>query len=189
MHYSGVTLIELLLTLCVAGLLLALALPGFNRLTATHQGSAAINQMIGAVHYVRNAAVTHRTTVTLCPSASGLNCARRNEWHLGAIAFADANQNGRMDPSDYLLRGFPALPPGHRIYWRSFRNKKYLQINSRGLTNWQNGNLLYCPPDDDVRLARLLIINAQGRVRQGPDVNSDGVVENARGRAVACPGR
>ncbi len=182
-------MIELLVALAISGILLALAIPGFNRFSYRYQSSAAINQLIGAIQYTRSAAVTHRTTVTLCPSASGISCGRRNDWHLGAIAFSDDDRNGRLDGNNVLLRGFPALLPGHRVYWRSFRNRSYLQINSRGLTNWQNGNLLYCPPDDDLNMARLLIINAQGRVRQAPDSNGDGVVENARGKPIVCPGR
>jgi len=79
------------------------------------------------------------------------------------------------------------LPDGARVYWRSFRNRSYLQINATGLTNWQNGHLLYCPANGDVHFARAVIINAQGRVRNAADSNGDGIVEDANGDPLVCP--
>ena len=81
----------------------------------------------------------------------------------------------------------PRLGEGERFYWRSFRNRSYLMIRPSGLTDWQNGNFLYCPESGDPRLARQIVINAQARVRHARDSDGDGIVEDARGRAVVCP--
>ena len=198
---TGLTLVELLTTLAVAGILVASASGGAGHLLGQHRASAAVNQMLGAVRFARHAAVAHRSPVTLCPAdgaqslqpgsprgnPSQESCGRRNTWHNGALVFLDRNANGRFDGSDALLRRMPRLGEGERFYWRSFRNRSYLMIRPSGLTDWQNGNFLYCPESDDPRLARQIVINAQARVRHARDSDGDGIVEDARGRAVVCP--
>ena len=220
---AGLTLVELLTTLAVAGILVTAASGGAAHLIGQHRASAAVNQMLGAVRFARHAAVAHRSSVTLCPadgaqslrpgsargnpsqensSARGNSsqenssargnpsqerCGRRNTWHNGALVFLDRNANGRFDGSDVLLRRIPRLGEGERFYWRSFRNRSYLMIRPSGLTDWQNGNLLYCPASGDPRFARQIVINAQARVRHARDSDGDGIVEDAQGRAVDCP--
>ena len=198
---AGLTLVELLTTLAVAGILVASASGGAGHLLGQHRASAAVNQMLGAIRFARHAAVAHRSPATLCPAdgaqslqpgsprgnPSRESCGRRNTWHNGALVFLDRNANGRFDGSDVLLRRMPRLGEGERFYWRSFRNRSYLMIRPSGLTDWQNGNFLYCPESGDPRLARQIVINAQARVRHARDSDGDGIVEDARGRAVVCP--
>ncbi len=187
MNATGTTLTELLAAIAVAAVLTSLALPPMQRLIQQHQSTAAINQLTGTVQFVRHAAITHGAPVSLCPSIDHRTCAGRNQWHLGALAFVDHNRNGQIDTDDVVLRGFPGFADGSRVYWRSFRNRNHLSMTARGFTDWQNGHFLYCPADGDASLARSIIVNAQGRVRQARDWNGDGFVQDAQGRPVACP--
>ena len=203
---AGLTLVELLTTLAVAGILVATASGGAARLVDQHRAGAAVNQMLGAIRFARHAAVAHRSPATLCPADGGHpsqerslqpgsarghpsqnKCGQRNAWHNGALVFLDENANGRFDSGDVLLSRLPPLGEGDRFYWRSFRNRSYLMIRPSGLTDWQNGNFLYCPRGGDPRFARQIVINAQARVRHARDSDGDGIVEDARGRPVACP--
>ena len=186
----GLTLVELLTTLAVAGVLMTSASGGAAHLIDQHRASAAVNQMLGAIRFARHAAVAHRASATLCPAdiASQESCGRRNTWHNGALVFLDRDADGHFDASDdALLRRLPRLEEGDRFYWRSFRNKSHLMITPSGLTDWQNGNLLYCPDGGDARFARQIVINVQARVRQARDSDGDGIVEDSRGRPVQCP--
>ncbi len=184
----GLSLIELIAAVAVSSILLGMALPTMTGLYQQQRSITAINQLNLSVQFARHAAVTHGQRVTLCPSADGRHCSGRDQWHLGAIAFLDSNNNGQRDDGEVLLRAFPPLANGGRVYWRSFRNRSYLQMKPNGFTHWQNGSFLYCPPNGDARLARILIINAQGRARPAQQRNSDGIVLDARGRPVQCPG-
>jgi type IV fimbrial biogenesis protein FimT len=186
MRRSGLTLVELLIALAIAAVLMAAAAPSFRSLAAARRSDSALNHLIAAVHYARSAAITSRTTVTLCPG-SGNACLGRDQWHHGALVFADDDADGVLDPGETVLTRLPPLEPGDRIYWRSFRNRTFLQFRPSGYTIWQNGHFLYCPADGHPARARMIILNAQGRVRVARDQDGDGVAEDAQGRPLTCP--
>ncbi len=177
----------MLIALALVGVMSGLALPAFQGLVQQNRAAAALNQLLGALQSARHAAITLRTAVTLCPSAVETECGARDTWHQGTLMFADRNANGRRDASEQVLRWLPGFSDRSRIYWRSFRNRSYLQIKPNGMTDWQNGNLLYCPRDGDPRYAREVIINAQGRPRNAPDTDHDGIAEGADGLPLRCP--
>ena len=181
----GASLTEMLTALAVVAVLAGVAAPGMASLVGRGQADAAMAQMVGAIRYARHLAVTRGATATLCPGA-GAACGRRDSWHEGALVFIDSDGNGRLDAGEEIARRLPPLPRGHRLRWRSFRNRASLSLQPNGLTNWQNGNMLLCPPDKDASKARQLIINAQGRVRLAQDTDGDGVVEGGDGRPVSC---
>jgi len=183
----GFTLPEVPVTLAVVGVLTGFALPAFQGFVERNQSAVALNQLLAALQSARYAAVTLRSAVTLCPSASGAACGARDSWHEGTLIFADYNANGLRDSKEPVVRWLPGFETGARIYWRSFRNRSYLQIAPTGMTDWQNGNLLYCPANGDPRFAREVIINAQARPRVAPDTNHDGIAEDASGQPLRCP--
>ncbi|MFU8815704.1 MAG: GspH/FimT family pseudopilin [Pseudomonadales bacterium] len=191
MAVRAFTVVELLVTLAVASACLSLALPSFHNLLASARATAAVNHIIGAVAVARTQAILLQRTTTLCPGtahpANEPACLGRNQWHLGTLVFVDDNRNGLIDPGERLLTALPPLRTGERIYWRSFRNRSYLQFHPRGYTEWQNGSFLYCPADGRAEYARMAIVNAQGRVRVARDADGDGIAEDASGQPLACP--
>ncbi|MEQ8857697.1 MAG: GspH/FimT family protein [Pseudomonadales bacterium] len=186
MAKRGYTLVELLAALTVAAVVLALALPAFHGLATSWRGTAALNQLLGAIASARSLAISSGRVVTLCPGLSS-GCLGRNQWHRGFVLFIDEDADGRLDPADRVVTALPELAPGERIYWRSFRNRSYLQFHPRGFTRWQNGSFLYCPPGSEASAARMAVINVQGRARPARDSDGDGIVEDASGRNVRCP--
>ena len=179
------TLTELTTTLAIAGVLATAAIPGMSSLVARSRADDAARQLHDAVQFARHLAVARRVVATLCPGG-GSRCGKRDTWHEGAIVFLDDNANGRLEASEEVALRLPPLATGYRVYWRSFRNRKSLSMLPTGLTDWQNGHLLVCPPDDDPKQARLLVVNAHGRARLAKDDDGDGIVESADGRPVAC---
>jgi len=183
----GFTILEMLVALAIVGVMTGFALPAFQHFVQQNRSAAALNQLTGAVQFARTAAITMRSTVALCPAEDGRACGPRDTWHTGAIVFIDRDRNGRRENDEALLRVLPALAPGSRVYWRSFRNRSYLSFTSTGLTAWQNGSFRYCPPGNDPTLIREVIINPAGRLRRATDQDGDGVVEDATGEPVSCP--
>jgi type IV fimbrial biogenesis protein FimT len=181
----GFSLFEILVCLLVASILIGVALPSLSEFVARQRAVAAVNQIIGAVAATRHAAVKHRATTTLCAAEAG-HCVGAHRWHLGAMIFKDANANGTREADELIVAQLPAMGSGERVYWRSFRNKPYLQFSARGWTSWQNGSFQYCPADADARLSKAVIINAQGRAAVSRDKDGDGIDENAAGAPLSC---
>ena len=171
-------------TLTISAMLISFAFPSMQGLVAQSRASLAINQMLGAVQLTRNAAVTYRTRATLCPGA-GPDCGSRDTWHAGAMIFLDRNGDAARQDSELVVRQLPPLPQG-MVTWRSFRNRSTLTVLPSGYTDWQNGSFRYCPADGDLRYARQVIINAQGRPRRAHDNDGDGIVEGADGSPIEC---
>lgn len=182
---NGVTLVELLAALAVVALLALAGLPNMLNWLAQERAAAALNQMLGAVQTTRQAAVSLRSPVTLCPGR-GQQCGPRDSWHVGMLIFTDRNLNRRIDGNDRVVTALPKLAEGDRIRWRSFRNRSTLTIRPTGLTDWQNGSFTYCQANAGNETARVLILNTAGRARRGRDRDGDGIVEDASGKPLSC---
>lgn len=70
-HSRGFTLIELMITLLVAGILLGVGVPSFRRMMAVNRVTTQANDLVGAIRYARSEAITRNTNVTLCRAATG----------------------------------------------------------------------------------------------------------------------
>jgi|TARA_Y100000310_G_scaffold268350_2_gene280907 type IV fimbrial biogenesis protein FimT len=180
----GFTMIELLVTIAITGIILGFAFPSLVHIMERNHTAVSVNWLIGSIFYTRHAAIVKRTTVTLCPSLDGSMCG--GKWHDGTIAFTDRNADARINGKDELLHRFASPTNGSTIKWRAFRNKQYLQMTQFGFTNYQNGNFVYCSEGRDPRYSRQIIINVQGRPRQARDRDGDGIVEDRRGRPLRC---
>ena len=185
MKCAGFTLMEGLVTLVVAAILTTAVIPAFADLLARQRATAAVNQLVGAIHMTRHAAISHRRRVALCASAAQ-TCLGRNQWHQGVMVFVDANRDGSRQASEAVITQLPPLHSGASVVWRAFQNKSYLRFRANGSTDWQNGSFTYCPPDGDLRLAKSITINVQGRIALSADRDNDGVDEDARGRRLRC---
>jgi len=87
-HVTGFTLIELMATLSVLGILLALVSPSFTRLIATNRLASQANEFIATLHLARSEAVRRTQSVTLRATADPDNYSK------GWQVFADANADG-----------------------------------------------------------------------------------------------
>ena len=183
---AGITLTELCISLTIITVIAALSVPSYHHLTQSSQATSAINWILGIVQYTRSAAIQFNVTTTLCPTINGDRC--EGNWHQGSMVFTDHNADASINGRDRILRRFffPEGIKGASLKWRAFRNRQYLQISPLGFTRYQNGNFTYCPASGDLRYARQIIINQQGRVRKAYDRNEDGIREDSRGRPLRC---
>ena len=113
----GFTSIELMITISVAGILLAAALPSFLSTIASNRLSSQINSLVGDISYSRSEAATRGVRTTMCVSSTIGNtnptCSTvALGWQAGRMIFVDTNGNGQWDPGETLLRVTPALNGG-----------------------------------------------------------------------------
>ncbi len=114
-YENGFTLIELMITLLVVGVLLVIATPGFKTFIEDNRISTSSNDFLNAIAVARSEAIRRRGPVTLCSSSDFTSCANNTSWQAGWIIFNDRNSNGIFDgtltdPDEVILRVWEALP-------------------------------------------------------------------------------
>ena len=85
---EGFTLLELMITIVVGGILMAIAMPAFNSFVQNDRDSTQINTLVSSFNYARSEAVRRNTSagVEVCPSGGGNICNRGAAWSQGIVA-------------------------------------------------------------------------------------------------------
>lgn len=99
----GVTLIEVLVSLSVATVLCASAVPAFQGALERLRLTTTTNDLVLAVSIARAEATARHTRVALAPRSG-------NDWSSGWHVFIDANDNGRLDAGEAIVRTFEPVP-------------------------------------------------------------------------------
>ena len=113
MSQKGFTLIELMVTLAVLGVLLAVGVPSFADLIRNNRSQAAANELVSALNAARVEAVKRGKRVSLCPSVNGTSCSG-TAWQSGWIVFVDTAASDTSTPAvvGTILNRRTAMPSG-----------------------------------------------------------------------------
>lgn len=174
---TGFTLIELMVTLSVMAILLAIAVPSFQSFMLNNRLAASTNDLASALAMARSEAVKRATRVTVCKSANteaaSPICSTAANWQDGWIVFVDGGTAGTVDGTDSanVLRIFqPTVSSGMAIAGgTNFGNwVSYIASGaSQGNGNFANGTITVkfasCP-SPATNMARNIILSPTGRV-------------------------
>lgn len=97
---SGFTLVELMITLVVAAILLAVGVPSFIDMYKNNRLATAANTLAASVNLARSEAVTRGVRVKVCKSADGSACTTSDNWEQGWVVMVDDNGDGAPDDID-----------------------------------------------------------------------------------------
>ena len=158
---SGLSLLELLITMAVAALLLSYAAPNLSRLVAASRQTATVNQLLGAVQMARTIAIARHKAVVLCPNDGHERCATQAQsWDFGYLIFVHDPPTRPYQVTDpAALVAVKSLP--ERIIVHANRNAfifRPLSVRS------SNGTFRVC--DAALRVPpRAVIVSVTGRPR------------------------
>lgn len=100
---AGFSLVELMITLVVLGVVAGMAAPSFSNLINANRLTSAANEAVAALQVARMEAVRRNGNVVLCPSADGASCAG-TDWR-EFIVFADEDGDNTVDAgTDEVIR-------------------------------------------------------------------------------------
>ncbi|MDQ2068804.1 GspH/FimT family pseudopilin [Natronospira bacteriovora] len=105
----GITLLELIITLAVVGILIGLATPSFRAMIQNNRITTQVNEFVTAVNMARSEAVRRGDPVTLCSSEDGQSCTGQDDWAIGWIVLGQDT-----DGNDEVLRVWRA-PSGQPV--------------------------------------------------------------------------
>ncbi|PCI09289.1 MAG: hypothetical protein COB77_00265 [Gammaproteobacteria bacterium] len=90
---TGFTLIELIITMAIVGVLLVVGVPSMKTFMQGSQLIASSNELLAALNIARSEAIKSNASVTFCASSNGTSCSNTGKWQIGWIVFNDANRD------------------------------------------------------------------------------------------------
>lgn len=128
----GFTLIELLITIVVATILVALAVPAFHTFVQNNRITAQVNELVTALTLVRSEAIKRKQTISICSSSNASTCT--GTWEQGWIIFTDDNGDGVVDAgTEEVLRVWEGLAGGATL--TETASISTIQYDRQGSTN------------------------------------------------------
>ena len=153
---TGVTLIELLVALTIAGIMLMFAVPAFNDFTAQRRMASNVNLVVSAINYARSEAARQSAVV----SVQALDAADNdNEWGPGFCVTLG-------DPGNCDAPMIRYVPEGNMTFnaINGLDGVDSWSFNSRGmLLGGVVGQVDICGVDGDDDPGRSVRISAIGR--------------------------
>ncbi len=179
-YNSGFTLLELMITISIAGILAAIAIPSFKSSISGNRLTTNTNELVTALNLARSEAVKRGQQVVV--RRSGTN------WENGWTVFVDIDRTTTakenvFDTLDTPLRTSAGLQNG--ITLRASSNYvDYVRYTPSGQSNL-DGRFVVCD-SGELSGAKLIIINPVGRVQIGSDTDNDNIPENAGTEITSC---
>jgi type IV fimbrial biogenesis protein FimT len=173
----GFTLVELLATVAVSGLLLSVAVPSYRTVTQENRSMTVANDFLTALAAARAEAIRRGGQVTVEPAGEA--------WERGWQSYFDRNRNENFDDDgdaaaceadeDCLLLQAAALPGG--LVLRAPEGGEFAAVITFDALGAASGDgaggsreLRLCGTRDDARHGRTLSLSVSGRVQVGHGV-------------------
>ena len=178
MQRNGFTLIELIVTLGLTGILITTAVPPLTSLWQKQTVISQIHILNKTLNKARRLAVISNEITVTCTLTAAMTCA--NELSNQMDVFIDKNQNRALDPGEARLQHIE-IDPSLELKPRLSAGRAYITFNPTGTTNGTFGSLQLCQPNYNPENQRAIIITRTGRIRLSQDSNQDGVHETGSG--------
>lgn len=188
----GFTLVELIITMVIAGVLLGIAVPSFQNFIRDSRITSQSNEFIGVLSSARSEAIKRNKTVVLCrsanPTATTPGCVTGGSftWETGWLVFQDTDGNNDFTTAgaDILIYSHEPVASGNTLRGNNSQVGNAVTFSRDGLTTLTSpaaGD----PPHHfklcDTRganSARALVLETTGRAR---------IDRKATFAALACP--
>ncbi len=174
---SGFTLVELMITIAVVGVLLTVGVPSFTQSIQSNRLVTYANEFLTALNFARSEAIKQGVQVTMLRKGS-----TATRWEDGWEVFVDSDGDETFSddgdstlcettaagfPSeDCLLKTYPALTSGFTLRTQNSTYKNYIAFDSSGLSTMTVGDTFrLCDSSADTAKSRSIAINAVGRAR------------------------
>lgn len=112
---KGFTLVELLITLSVGSILLAVAVPNYQTFVQNNRMTTQNNRFASALMLAKSEAVKRSSWVTICPSTSGTGCTGGTTWSNGWLIFADPNNDKAVNAGEEIIKVDAAITGGNTL--------------------------------------------------------------------------
>ncbi len=158
----GFTLLELISSLSIACILLAVGIPSIQTLNQNSRMTSAVNTITAHLNLARSEAIKRGVRVVLCPSEESMDCNNTMIWDNKIIMFTDINKSGHLDPGEELLKQIMLKPGFITISTTTGRRKAAYDAN--GFSMGMNVTFTFCDTNNQID-PKAVIVSNTGRPR------------------------
>lgn len=156
--FRGFTLIEVVVTITIIGILAGIAVPNLNRFLESNRLTTLANDLIADISLARSEAIKTGAQTALC-AVSGSDCGTSTNWgSSGWRVFQDADNSGTWTVNDTIIRSHDPAPTNNSVTAPS----NFLVFSRLGTTTAEQV-LTVC--NSRIKENRTLTINILGRVK------------------------
>lgn len=199
---KGFTLLELIITVAIAGILLGVGVPGFGSLIKESRISSQYNSLVGSLYQARSEAIKGASDVTVCPKSSPGNnqCGGSNDWENGWIVFLDRTNatnevNASISAGDEIISVKPQIKGNNTISAigsttntvANVQNVSYVRYLQNGASSLSTGSIIICDDTRGAADSRALNIVQTGDIRRGAITPANPAPLDAFNRPITCP--
>ena len=159
---AGFSLIELIVTVAIAAIVLAIAVPSFAGPMQRAREANAYHLLTASLASARLRAVKDGTPVTVCPSSDGLTCRDDEVWRHGWIVYGDPDRNDQPRAGEAVFERVDGI--GRGLFLRSTAGRKRVRYLPSGWAYGSNISIRLCRSGQDGFLGSV-IVNIAGRAR------------------------
>lgn len=188
---KGFTLVELMIALVVAGILIQVVAPGFQKMIKDNRVKSEVYALRAALTLARSEALTRRDPVVVCAGNPTDGCGDEfANWADGFIAFTDPDGDNdytapvAVDDDDLLVVHAAESPEYMDIWFDSTAGAAVIRFSAQGFTG-TTASLEICD-DRELTDARGITISAIGHVSAAIDTDDDDIPNDHGGSNFDC---
>lgn len=168
----GLTLVELLITLSIASILIAVATPSLTTVVKDTRLRVGANALQNSFALARSSAVSRSAFVTVCKSTNGTECVETGDWSQGWIIYEGTIDDDPIQGSDDERIRVDRALADQIAFTGGPGLSNYVSFDGAGFTrdingNYQSGIFLICDDRGDAGRSRIVFLAAAGSSRVG----------------------
>lgn len=194
----GFTLIELMVTVGLVAILVAIATPSMQETLQRNAQQSVLADLSNTLAFARSQAISRSQFVSVCQSSDGMNCsiATPGDWSNGWIVFADPipsvapSIDAVVDGGEQVLRVHGPVRGGTTVKVREgligapIDARTSLRFDRNGYVNTQGPTqllLTVCRQTQTAATALGIFVNVVGRVNVTRDSDGNGIQDFING--------
>jgi type IV fimbrial biogenesis protein FimT len=170
--FGGFTLIEIMVSLAVLGVLIAVAIPSFSNTIKRYRINAIRDELITSLQFARSEAI--RRGVQIIIVRKTVNCVfdvpDSQDWHCGWHLVVDTNNNGNVNASEEVIQN-TLIPAGYMLGHPNAGSPSKIIANRWGQFSPLANRFVISPTATGVADPETITIciSSGGRIRNIPD--------------------